>query len=383
MNKAKFIEGLNETISGLTTLRDALSEGGATTKAAETTPTTKATKKTSTAAPAAKPQTDVAPGTTGKFDPDQLNSMPYNEFKKLAAKLGVSCKGTRDEIMARVMALDITFDENGEAIVGDTPAENETTPAAPEKKLGKKSPAKTAAPAPGAKGDEQKSDKPVGGKRGLVKKAVRPAEDEFDAKAKEIAGDTSVEEIIEALSDVGMEATTDDYLTKLAAALREGKLEVDDDPTEGDEGENPAEAEQEEGDITAESYFPEYDPHGFNDPANMSEARQEAITSKMDEILTDYSEGNLAPQDVQDYLTEKATQDELDLLGDDPSDDEMLKAYMELVKRTIDNDGVEHTEDGDPYEVGDVDMCCAHPLKKVAKTGKYICEMCGTEFEAE
>lgn len=374
MNKAKLIEGLNETISGLTAVRDALSEGGETTTAV-TTPV-KAPKKTP-AAPAAK--TDVAPGTKGKFDPDQLNSMPYNEFKKLAAQLGVSCKGTREEIMTRVMALDVTFDDKGEAHVGDAPAAE--TPSAPEKKVGKKTPAKTPAPATPEAG-EQKSDKSAGGKRGLVKKAVRPAPDEFDAKAKEIAGDTSVEDIIAALSDVGVEATADDYLTKLAAALREGKLEVDDD--EGDEGENDpteTEGEADDGDITAESYFPEYDPEGFNDPANMTDERREAITAKMDEILTDYSEGNLAPQDVQDYLTEKATQDELDLLGDDPSDDEMLKAYMELVKRTIDNDGVEH-EGGDPYEVGDVNMCCAHPLKFIRKTGKYVCEMCGQEYEA-
>lgn len=367
MNKAKLIEGLNETISGLTAVRDALSEGETTTSV--TTPTAKVPKKTT--APAAK--SDVTPGTKGKFDPDQLNSMPYNEFKKLAAQLGVSCKGTRDEIMARVMALDITFDEKGEAHVND--ASEAPAPAPETKKLGRK----TTAAKPETKGGEQKSDKPAGGKRGLVKKAVSSAPDEFDAKAKEIADDTPVEDIITALHDVKVEADETNYLTMLAAALREGKLEVEND--EGEETEGGDEPED-DGEITAESYFPEYDPNGYNDPDSMTDERREAVTAKMDEILTDYSEGNLAPQDVQDYLTEKATQDELDLLGDDPSDDEMLKAYMELVKRTIDNDGVEHTEAGDPYEVGDENMCCAHPLKKVNKTGKYICEMCGTEFEA-
>lgn len=376
MNKAKIIEGLNETISGLTTIRDALSGD-----TAETTAPKKTTAKTGdeTAAPVA--------GATGKFDPDQLNSMPYNEFKKLAARLGVSCKGTREDIMKRVLALDITFNEDGEAIVGDVTiekTEGETSATAPEKKLGRKTTKTTAAPETSEVG--QKSDKPASGKRGLVKKAVRPAPDEFDTKAKAIADDTPVEDILAALSDIGVKATEDDYLTKLADALREGKLEVDDDEGENDpEGDDPAsepEADDEE-EVSAESYFPEYDPEGFNDPENMTEERREAVVAKMDEILTDYSEGNLAPQDVQDYLTEKATQEELDLLGDDPSDDDMLKAYMELVKRTIDNEGVEHTEKGDPYEVGDTNMCCAHPLKQVRKTGKFICEMCGEEYEAE
>ena len=56
--------------------------------------------------------------------------------------------------------------------------------------------------------------------------------------------------------------------------------------------------------------------------------------------------------------------------------------YMELVKRSIDNDGEEH-EPSDPYELGEHDMCCGHELKYVKKTKKYVCEHCGTEYEAE
>ena len=114
----------------------------------------------------------------------------------------------------------------------------------------------------------------------------------------------------------------------------------------------------------------------------MSEERKEAVEAKMDEIITAYSEGDLTDEDISSYVEENATEAEIDLLGDDYDEEDILKLYMELVKRTIDNDGSEH-EPGDPYEVADKDMCCGHELKYVKKTKKYVCEQCGTEYEAE
>ena len=114
----------------------------------------------------------------------------------------------------------------------------------------------------------------------------------------------------------------------------------------------------------------------------MSEERAEAILEKMDEILTDISEDTLTIEDITSYIEDNATQDEIDLLGEEYEDDDLIKMYMELIKRTIDNDGEEH-EPSDPYEVGDKDLCCGHELKYVKKTKKYVCEQCGTEYEAE
>ena len=62
--------------------------------------------------------------------------------------------------------------------------------------------------------------------------------------------------------------------------------------------------------------------------------------------------------------------------------DDFIKLYMELHKRFIDNDGEAH-EPSDPYEVGEEDFCCGHPLKYMKKTKKYVCEHCGAEYEAE
>ena len=114
----------------------------------------------------------------------------------------------------------------------------------------------------------------------------------------------------------------------------------------------------------------------------MTEERAEAIKDKMDAILTAYSEGELTDEEVASYVEDNATEEEIELLGDEYTELDILKLFVELVKRTIDNDGDEH-EPGDPYEVGESDLCCGHELKYVKKTKNYICEHCGAEYEAE
>lgn len=346
-NNVEIIKGINMTIAGLEAIKTALENGEVEAPATEKTPA----KKTVAKGKAQKEEPMNAPeenegavAVTGKFDEEQLRNMKYNDFKKFAASLGVDCKGTRDEIMARVLALDV----EAEVESGDAPAEEEKTPAK-----------KTA-----------KSDKLSGGKKLSKKQADEPARDEFDEQAEEVAKDTPVEDIISALADVDVKATKKNAVTKLAEALRKGLIELDGDDDE------------EEVEIEATSYFEQFDPDGYNNPDNMTDERREAVEAKMDEIITEYSDGTLTSDDISSYIEDNATQEEIDLLGDDYTDDDLLMLYMELNKRNIDNDGEEH-EPGDPYEVSDANFCCGHELKYEKKTKKFICEHCGEEYEAE
>ena len=141
-------------------------------------------------------------------------------------------------------------------------------------------------------------------------------------------------------------------------------------------------ADDEEVEIEATSYFEQFDPDGYNNPDNMTDERREAVEAKMDEIITEYSDGSLTSDDISSYIEDNATQEEIDLLGDDYTDDDLLMLYMELNQRNIDNDGEEH-EPSDPYEVGDTNFCCGHELKYEENTKKFICEHCGEEYEAE
>ena len=349
MNNAEIIKGIDLTIEGLTTIKKALLVAeGAMAEAPKKSTEKKAQKEEPMTPPVEETEGSAV---MGKFDPEQLKAMKYNDFKKLASSLGVKCTGTRDEIMERILALDVTVTEDDAEV--SEPVEEPT-----------------------------KSSKPKASKKLGKKEADEPTKDEFDEQAEEIAKETDVEEIIEALAEVDVKATKKNAVKKLAEALREGLIELDSEDEDEDVEDSEDSSDDEGEDIDATSYFPELDPKGYNDPDKMTEERAEAIEAKMDEILTAYSEGDLKDEDIASYVEDIATEDEIDLLGDEYDEVDILKLYMELVKRTIDNDGVEH-EQGEPYEVADKDVCCGHELKYVKKTKMFVCEHCGEEYEAE
>lgn len=361
MNNAEIIKGIDMTIAGLEAIKTALA-GEAEAPATEAPKSKSVARREKVQEEAMNAPVENEGAVTGKFDVEQLKAMKYNDFKKLAAQLGVKCTGTRDEIMERILALDVTVTAD-DAVVSE-PAEEDKADETPAK-----------------------SDKPARSKKLGKKEADEPARDEFDEQAEEIAKDTDVEDIISALADVNVKATKKNAVQKLAEALRAGLIELDDEEDEAEdaeaEDEAPATAEDDDEEITAESYFEQFDPNGLNDPDEMTEERAEAVEAKMDEILTAYSDGTLTDEDIESYVEDNATEAEIDLLGDDYDEEDVLKLYMELIKRTIDDEGNEHEPGEDPYEVNGKDVCCGHVLKYVKKTKKYVCEHCGTEYEAE
>lgn len=360
MNNAEIIKGIDLTIEGLTVIKNALlTESAVAPVEAPKSKSVERREKVQKEEPMNPPVEEAVESAkeevVGKFDREQLSSMKFNDLKKLGASLGVKCTGTRDEITERILAIEVTVTAEEVA-----EAEEVVEPVVEEK-----------APV--------KSDKPAKGKKLGKKEADEPAKDQFDEQAEAIAKETDVEDIIEALADVDIKATKKNAVQKLAEALRKGLIELDEEEAEDEEE---VESEEDGESIEATSYFPEFDPKGYNKPEDMTEERAEAIEAKMDEILTAYSEEELTAEEITSYLEDNATEAELDILGEDYTEEDLLKLYMELVKRTIDNDGEEH-EQGEPYEVVDKDVCCGHELKYVKKTKKYICEHCGTEYEAE
>ncbi|MBR6908388.1 hypothetical protein IKN40_08145 [bacterium] len=361
MNTAKVIEGINATIEGLNLIKNALASDN---EEVASTPTTTV---------------------TGKFSREQLEKMKFNDFKKLAASLGVKCTGTREEIIERILALDVEVD------VDEAPVKEEVS-------VVKEEP---------------------------VEEAVAEDSEEVDyvAMAKQIVEESGVENCIEALKECNVKATKKNVVEKLAEAIEQGLVEIEDDAgeeyesdstaeedfseeedeeevdedsedsddeedSEEDEDENDSSEEDDDEEVDASSYFAKYDPNGINDPENMTDERKEAIEKMMEEILDSVDDDDFIPN-VEKYLEENATDAEIDLLGEDYDETEEAKLYMEMKKRTIDDDGEEHepakaeSEEGDPYEINGHDMCCGHELKYIKKTKKYVCEHCGAEFEAE
>ncbi|MBR2190089.1 MAG: hypothetical protein IJ883_00325 [Eubacterium sp.] len=363
MNTAKVIEGINATIEGLNLIKNALASDN---EEVASTPTTTV---------------------TGKFSREQLEKMKFNDFKKLAASLGVKCTGTREEIIERILALDVEVD------VDEAPVKEEVS-------VVKEEPVEEAVAEESEESEESEVD--------------------YVAMAKQIVEESGVENCIEALKECNVKATKKNVVEKLAEAIEQGLVEIDDEAgeeyesdstaeedfsededeeevdedsddeedSEEDEDEDDSSEEDDEEEVDASSYFAKYDPHGINDPDNMTDERKEAIEKMMEEILDSVDDDDFIPN-VEKYLEENATDAEIDLLGEDYDETEEAKLYMEMKKRTIDDDGEEHepakaeSEEGDPYEINGHDMCCGHELKYIKKTKKYVCEHCGAEFEAE
>ena len=233
---------------------------------------------------------------------------------------------------------------------------------------------------------EKKESKPVAGKsnksasvgKGGLKKADAPTTDEFDAQAEEIAKETSVADIIDALKGVGVKATKLDYKKKLAGALRDGLIAVGEEEAEAGE----AEAESDGEEVSAETYFGNYDVYEVNDPDKMGEARATACAEKQGAILEAVAEGNITSDDIIDFLQNNATQEELDLLGEEYTEDDLIQLYIEVSKHFIDEDGDEH-EPGEAYMIGEDAYCCGMPLAYDEATGKFLCSHCAGEYDAE
>ena len=360
MNNAEIIKGINETIAGLERIKNALAvEEGVPAKATKTV----AKEETAKTAPAKEEKKQTATESTGAYSREELEAMKYNDLKKLGASLGVKCTGTRDEIVDKILA------------VADAPAETEDG----------------AEEAPAKKSD--KSDKSnimtmEEGKKKLGKKSVKEEadeEDEFDKQAKEVAEETDAEDIIEALAEVGVKATEKNCVAKLADALRKGLIDLSDEEDEADD-EEPTEGEDdttdEDAEITADTYFHEFDPNGYNDPEEMSEERAEAIRTMIEEVLQAIEDEEIGEDDITSFIEDNATEDEKELLPDDYTEEQLIGFYLELRKRFIDNEGNEH-DPSDPYELGEENFCCGHKLKYVKKNKTFICETCGEEYEAD
>lgn len=350
MMNAEIIKGIDMTIAGLEAIKNALTAETASAPATKT--VAKEEKATKTAPAKEEKQTVTTEATEGAYSREDLEAMKYNDLKKLGASLGVKCTGTRDEIVDKILAVGSAPAEAEEPVEEEAPV----APAPEKKKLGKK------------------------------KEAEADTEDEFDKQAKEVAEETDAEDIIEALAEVGVKATEKNCVAKLADALRKGLIDLSDEDDEAGDDEELTEGEDdttdEDAEITADSYFHEFDPNGFNDPDEMSEERAEAIKTMVAEVIQAIEEEEIGEDDITSFIEDNATEDEKELLPDDYTEEQLIGFYLELRKRFIDNEGNEH-EPSDPYELGEENFCCGHKLKYSKKNKTYICETCGEEYEAD
>ena len=387
MKNERLIEGLNMIIEGATILRNELSGAEVSeSKGAESKSVARrAAVQKEEPVMNAPEEKEAGAEVEGTLSREQLMSMKFNDLKKLGASLGVSCSGKRDEIIDRILNVSV------KASVEPEEPEDEGT-------------------------EEKGKVVPISKKKGgLKKKKEEPeeetAEEEEEAGpseesiklAEELTEDMSAKEIIDYLAECGIKAKgkKSDVILVLAKGIEDGTVELEDDEEDTEDEEETEESvedgedseevsaddaeeeDEEEGEeFNEESYFPEYDEAGYNNPDSMKEERAEAVKAMMADIIEKVENDELKEEDMQTFLENVCTDEELEALGEDYEFEELVALYCEIRKRFVDDDGEEH-EPGDPYELNEKNFCCGHELKYEKKSKTFICESCGEKYTAE
>lgn len=305
----------------------------------------------------------------GSYTREDLLAMKYNELKKLGKEIGIKCTGTRDEIIDKILSVPMDCSvEDAE----DEAEEEEKSNVIPMKKKS----VKKEEPVEDTDEDEEDDEEDD------------EIEEQYLAMAREALEDNDLEDIVEVLAEAGIKLSKlqakkeDVVMTKLAEAFQNGMIEA-----EGEEDEEDEEAYVEDEDSTEDelefsedSYFDEYDPEGINDPQIMSNKRAKAVKSLVADIINRYEEEELTTEDIESELEDIITDEDIELLGEDYSEEELVAFYIEMKKRFVDNDG-NICEPSDPYEIGEDNFCCGHQLQYDKKGKKYVCPICEEEYE--
>ena len=383
MKNERLIEGLNMIIEGATILRNELSGAEVSeSKGAESKSVARRTAvQKEEPVMNAPEEKEAGAEVEGTLSREQLMSMKFNDLKKLGASLGVSCSGKRDEIIDRILNVPVKASVEPEEPEDEGTAEKgKVVPISKSKKGGLK----------------KKKEEPEEEETAEAEEEEAGPSEESIKLAEELTEDMSAKEIIDYLAECGIKAKgkKSDVILVLAKGIEDGTVELEDDEEDTedeeeaeesvDEGEEEVSSDDEEEgeEFNEESYFPEYDEAGYNNPDSMKEERAEAVKAMMADIIEKVENDELKEEDMQTFLENVCTDEELEALGEDYEFEELVALYCEIRKRFVDDDGEEH-EPGDPYELNEKNFCCGHELKYEKKSKTFICESCGEKYTAE
>lgn len=360
---AKVIVAIKGVRDSLNELLDALeqSQSNAVAPAEKVAPADETPKTTPAPADEDKPKTsgksrkereasEKLPDVNGTLTREQLDSLSYNNLKKLAKDMGISATGARDELTDKILNAKVSApaDAVSSADEEEAPAPKKT------RKMAKKP-----EPVEEPDEDEDEDDEEV---------------DPIVAKVNEAVEDMTNEEIADILADVGVKAKgkRQSLISAVIQAVRDGKIDLDDDDEDEDD-------EEEEDDSTSEDESEE-EEYDVNDPENpdMTEERRTALEAYDSDTRADFESGSITRKQIVEWLDEfHGTKNS----GKKKSDEELLEEYIYYSSLLINDDGEMPEEEG-AYTVNGEPYCCGHPLKYNEDNETYICEMCGAEYEA-
>lgn len=280
-----------------------------------------------------------------------LNALSYNDLKAKAKELGVKAVGSKAVIISNILAslnteevpLDETFTEEE---VDNSLEEVQEEP----------------------KGEEVIVDVEDGDEEEL--------EDTKDSLYDQVVADLegyTDEELADILSDIGIspKGRRQALLAKIVQAIEDGKLEWEDEESDGEVQEqalNERMSNRESEPEVAQEDFEEDDFVG-------TEARKQACWDECDHLETSFEKGEISHKEVIKYLKDYYNGKYVSQ-GEDADIEEYIAIQCDL----IDDEGEKH-EMSDPYYIGDDVFCCGAKLKEL--NGDLYCEHCGVTYENE
>lgn len=345
MNK-KIIEGLESIAQGINSIVEGLKQTECTCAcdtAEEHNNVDKKSSKTTTASAEKKTakvdDSESTASNSSTYTEEELSNMSYNDIKKLAKELGISAVGNRKEIVKKILSADVVEAEDEEDAV-EAPAKSVKS-----KSFNKKT--KVEEPESVEEDDEEDEDDNEGA----------TTED----MVKEATADMSDDEIRSILEDVGVSSKgkRQALISKLVKAVDDGLIDLDGDEEEDEEEEKESNKST---DVTE----------------GMTKARKKAYEQLVKDTEEDFENGDISREDLIEFINAfNGTSDKFKKV----SDEDLLMQYLELSAMLVSDEG-EIVEEG-AYTINEEPYCCGHPLTYDEDEEKFVCECCGSEYEAE
>lgn len=307
-----------------------------------------------------------APKKTKKSAPaaeDDLDSMSYNDLKKLCKSKGLSAAGNREELIARL---------NGE---DDSEEDDEPVKKSTAKKGGKK-------PAPVEGDDDSDEDE------GDDSDEEDDDDDGEDVQSAVEAAteDMSLEELAEFCEENGLSSKgkRQALIARIVKAVEAGDIELsdDDDDEDEDEEEDEKPSKKSGGKKTSKKQEDEDEDDDDEDGDEEGEPTAEriaALKAYKKDTTAQFKKGELERDDLIEFLCDFYDKDKKAYKK--MSDDDVLASYIEASSNLINDEG-DIVEEG-AYTVNGVPFCCGRPLTYNEDDEQYVCEHCGGEYEAD
>lgn len=339
MNNEVIIKGLTQIKEGIDVILSVMGDAEPTLekKSESKKPEVKTSKKST--------EVGKAKSRSSEYTAEELDGMTYNDLKKLAKTLGITAVGNRKEITAKILSGEV------EEVVEEA-EEVEKKKSSPKRKSDSAKVVKKSEPE-----EEDEEDDTDEEEVDLVEQQVLDATEDMED-----------DEIREYLEDVGIspKGKRQSLIAKLVQAVKDGKIDFDDADSDESEDED-TDTEDTEEDTDVEDIT-----------ETMTKKRKKAYLEFCDETRTFVEDGEINREDLIEFLNDfNGTKDKMKKV----STNDLVEQYLMISANLIDDDG-NVVEEG-AYTINDEPYCCGKPLKYDEDENKFICEVCGEEYEGD